>query len=168
MNCYLLAGETEFFRAYRNYSGVLHFVYLTCSYPGVYTADHFQDIGQLKLNPYFEKYLADAFNPLGVYLNFWQPDLQSGSKRQFRIMMVTDWDEAVVGRLVLTLENAEGKELKRAMRPFELARLGAASFDLELDIPQVEGKCLLKAVAIPSAGEQVASRRKVTLRSKGQ
>ena len=39
---YLLAGKTEFWRAQRNYAGVLHFVYLTSCYPGAYTADHFR------------------------------------------------------------------------------------------------------------------------------
>ena len=41
MYSYLLAGKTEFWRAHRHYAGIIHFVYLTCSYPGVYTADHF-------------------------------------------------------------------------------------------------------------------------------
>src|ERR1035438_3279472 len=33
MQAYLLGGETEFWRAYRRYAGVLHFVYLTASDP---------------------------------------------------------------------------------------------------------------------------------------
>jgi len=35
----LLGAKTEYWRAHRNYAGILHFVYLTCSYPGVFTAD---------------------------------------------------------------------------------------------------------------------------------
>ena len=41
MYAYLLGAKTEFWRAHRQYAGIIHFVYLTCSYPGVYTADHF-------------------------------------------------------------------------------------------------------------------------------
>ena len=37
LNAYLLAGLTEYWRAYRHYAGVLHFVYLTGSNPGGYT-----------------------------------------------------------------------------------------------------------------------------------
>ena len=48
---YLLGGLTEFWRAYRNYAGVLHFVYLTCSFPGAFTSDHFQDLKTLQLEP---------------------------------------------------------------------------------------------------------------------
>jgi hypothetical protein len=41
---YLLGGLTEFWRARRTFAGVLHFVYLTCSFPGVYTSDHWRDV----------------------------------------------------------------------------------------------------------------------------
>ena len=64
LNAYLIGGLTEFWRAYRNYAGVLHFVYLTCSYPGVYTSDHFRDVETLELEPHFKNYVAEAFNRL--------------------------------------------------------------------------------------------------------
>ncbi|MGC4055067.1 MAG: hypothetical protein QM757_40015 [Paludibaculum sp.] len=41
---YNLAGLTEFWRAHRNFAGVLHFTWLTCSYPGVKTSDHWRDV----------------------------------------------------------------------------------------------------------------------------
>src|SRR6185369_6367843 len=44
MNAYLLGGITEYWRAYRHFAGVLHFVYLMSSDPLGYTADHFRDI----------------------------------------------------------------------------------------------------------------------------
>ena len=67
-NAYVLAGETEYWRAYRQCAGVLHFVYLTCSYPGVYTSDNFMDVEKLKLEPHFADYVGEAFKPLGVYV----------------------------------------------------------------------------------------------------
>jgi hypothetical protein len=73
---YLLGAKTEFWRAHRHYAGIIHFVYLTCSYPGVYTADHFADVRKLKLDPAFADYLGEAFKPLGVYLDCFQPTLQ--------------------------------------------------------------------------------------------
>ena len=79
---YLLAGKTEFWRAHRQYAGIIHFVYLTCSYPGVYTADHFRDVTRLKLDPAFADYMAEAFKPLGVYINFFQPTLKAGEARR--------------------------------------------------------------------------------------
>src|SRR6267378_7415658 len=64
LNAYLLAGITEYWRAYRQYAGVLHFVYLTGSDPGGYTADHFRDVEKLELNPEFFDYMSNAFAPL--------------------------------------------------------------------------------------------------------
>jgi len=40
--------------------GILHFVYLTCSYPGVFTADHFRDVTSLELDPWFADYMGEA------------------------------------------------------------------------------------------------------------
>ncbi len=65
LNAYLLGAKTEYWRAHRNYAGILHFVYLTCSYPGVFTADHFADVKALRLNPWFEDYMGEAMKPLG-------------------------------------------------------------------------------------------------------
>ena len=80
LNAYLLAGKTEYWRSQRNYAGILHFVYLTCSYPGVFTADHFEDVKALKLNPWFADYMSEAMKPLGVYLSFFQPTLGAGEE----------------------------------------------------------------------------------------
>ena len=104
LNAYLLGAKTEYWRAHRNYAAILHFVYLTCSYPGVFTADHFEDVVALKLNPWFADYMGEAMKPLGVYLNFFQPTLEAGKSRPFRVMMVNDLHEPARGELRLTLE----------------------------------------------------------------
>ena len=109
MWAYLLAGKTEFWRAHRKYAGIIHFVYLTCSYPGVYTSDHFRDVTKLELDPAFADYVSESFKPLGVYINFFQPKLEAGTERTFKIMMVNDLPRAAQGRLVLSLEDESGK-----------------------------------------------------------
>jgi len=148
---YLLAGKTEFWRAHRQYAGIIHFVYLTCSYPGVYTADHFRDVTKLELDPAFADYMGEAFRPLGVYLNFFQPSLAAGTTRPFKIMMVNDEYRPVRGTLLLTLETRDGQTLARCERPFELPELGDASYELPLTVPDTAGPCILKATAGPSA-----------------
>jgi hypothetical protein len=163
LDAYLLAGKTEYWRAFRNYAAVLHFVYLTCSYPGVFTADHFQDVKTLTLNPWFEDYMGEAMKPLGVYLSFFQPTLEAGKGRSFRVMMVNDLYAPEKGELRLTLETEDGRELARASQPFEIAALGAVSHDLDLQVPATKGRCLLKAAAITEGGERTLSRRKVTI-----
>jgi hypothetical protein len=163
LNAYLLAGKTEYWRAYRNYAGILHFVYLTCSYPGVFTADHFEDVKALKLSPWFADYMSEAMKPLGVSLAFFQPALEPGKSRSFRVMMVNDLYAAEKGTLRLTLEAEDGREVARAEAPFEIGPLGALSRDLELAVPGVSGRHVLKAAAITEAGERTVSRRKVTV-----
>jgi hypothetical protein len=163
LNAYLLAGKTEYWRAHRNYAGILHFVYLTCSYPGVFTADHFADVRTLKLNPWFEDYMGEAMKPLGVYLSFFQPTLAAGKTRPFRVMMVNDRYDAEKGELRLTLEAEDGREVARATRPFDVAPLGTLSHDLELAVPGETGRYLLKATAVAEDGSRTVGRRKVTL-----
>ncbi|MBN2508018.1 MAG: hypothetical protein JXQ71_15130 [Verrucomicrobia bacterium] len=160
----LLGAKTEFWRAHRHYAGIIHFVYLTCSYPGVYTADHFADVTRLKLDPAFADYMAEAFKPLGVYLNFFQPTLRPGSTREFTVMLVNDEPRPRRGQLVLTLESRPGKTLAQARQPFALAELGAQTLRLSLAIPHAPGDCLLKAVARAegqSKREATVSRRRL-------
>ena len=163
---YLLGAKTEFWRAHRQYAGIVHFVYLTCSYPGVYTADHFSDVTQLTLDPAFADYMGDAFKPLGVYINFFQPTLKAGATRSFTVMMVNDEAKPKRGTLALSIETEKGRELVRAEQPFDLKELGDASYTLSLTVPDFAGKCLLKATATSdkkSKSVPTVSRRWVTV-----
>jgi beta-galactosidase len=147
MYSYLLAGKTEFWRAHRHYAGIIHFVYLTCSYPMVYTADHFADVKRLRLEPHFADYMSEAFKPLGVYINFFQPTLQGGASREFTVMMVNDRLEAASGQLALTLETKQGRVLTRAQVPFSMAGLGDQQLKVTLPVVGQPGDCVLSAVA---------------------
>ena len=93
----------------------------------------------LKLDPWFVDYMGEAMKPLGVYLNFFQPKLEAGKSRSFRVMMVNDRYEPEKGELRLTLEGEDGREAARAARPFELAPLGTLTRDLELVAPPRRG-----------------------------
>jgi beta-galactosidase len=161
---YLLGGLTEYWRAHRNYAAVMHFVYLTACYPGAYTCDNFADLAALKLEPHFADYVREAFKPVGVYLNFWQPSLAPGTDRRIAVMMVNDTYEASRGKMVLTLEREGGEPLVREEQPFAVPGLGQQTYAFELHIPQANGAFLLKASAIADGQpEPTISRRKVTV-----
>jgi hypothetical protein len=161
---YLLAAKTEFWRAHREYAGIVHFVYLTCSYPGVYTADHFRDVTRLELDPAFADYMAEAFKPLGVYINFFQPALSAESQRSFKVMLVNDYDRALGGNLTLSLQDEKGRVVAQAEQLFSMAALGNQTLEIPLTIPKVFGQCLLKATAEPACGGQTTvSRRRVNI-----
>lgn len=145
---YLLAGKTEFWRAHRHYAGIVHFVYLTCSYPGVYTSDSFADVTRLKLDPAFADYMGEAFKPLGVYLNFFQPSLKAGETHTFTVMLVNDYSQPVSGTLELKLETKEGQSLARVEQAFGLAALGNVSVSVALGLPNSATRsCVLTATA---------------------
>lgn len=161
-NAYWLAGLTEFWRAHRDFAGVLHFVYLTASFPGAFTSDHFLDVAKLELEPQFVDYVGEAFKPLGVYIDFWREQLTAGSSPAFAVMMVNDHDNPCQGTLRLTLEDAGGRVAASAERTFKLSPLGAHTWRLTLAVPEVEGDYLLKASAAADTGETpTLSRRMV-------
>jgi len=164
MNAYLLAGITEYWRAYRLYAGVLHFVYLTSSDPPLgYTSDSFANVEKLELNPYFRDYMSNAFAPLGVYLSFWQPTLTAGSTQSLPVMMVNDEPHPAEGTLTIALEAANGEQVEKRTTRFSLAPLGQQTYYLDLPVPQATGKFLLKAVAEKQSGESTTSRRRVSV-----
>jgi hypothetical protein len=147
LQAYLLGGETEFWRAYRRYAGVLHFVYLTASDPKAFTSDHFIDLRNLRLEPHFEKAMEQAFNPLGVYLNFWQPSLNAAQPRDYTIAMVNDEDRERAGKLRLVFTDDAGNEAAAEEQPFTLAPLGAQSYTVTLKTPAAQGSYSLQAIA---------------------
>src|SRR5262249_347441 len=126
-----------------------HFVYLTCSYPGVYTSDHFLDVKRLRLEPHFADYMGEAFKPLGVYLNFFQSTLPAGSERSFKVKLVNDHADSLEGELMLALVDPTNKEVGRVVQCFQVSQLGDATFDLNLRIPSAKGRHVLRAVATP-------------------
>ncbi len=150
LQAYMLGGETEFWRAYRHYAGVLHFVYLTASDPKAFTSDHFRDLKKLELEPHFLKAMEQAFNPLGVYLNFWQPTLATGAPRDYVIAMVNDLDKPRAGTLKLSFVGSDGQSAASGDVPFALSPLGAQSFTIALKAPQTPGKFTVQAVATPN------------------
>ena len=163
MQAYLLGGETEFWRAYRRYAGVLHFVYLTASDPLAFTSDHFIDLKTLKLEPHFEKAMEQAFNPLGVYLNFWHPTLNAAESHDYTIAMVNDEDRPRAGKLRLVFIDEAGREAAAEETAFSLAPLGAQSYLVTLKTPSALGNYSLQAIATAEdeRAHPVISRRNV-------
>ena len=160
-----LGGETELWRAYRRYAGVLHFVYLTSSDPGGFTSDNFIDIQHLTLEPHFAEAMRQAFNPLGVYLNFWHSSASVNDAATYTIYMVNDEDRPRAGTLRLAFSDVNGARAAAQERPFSLPPLGAQSYSIELKSPVSAGSYVLQAIAEPAddATHPSISSRDVTL-----
>lgn len=165
MQAYLLAGETEFWRAYRRYAGVLHFVYLTASDPNGFTSDNFKNVKTLTLEPHFADYMSQAFKPLGVYIAFWHPELDAGDTRNITVMMVNDSSAEKHGTLQLKFVGKNGATATATRTPFRLKALGAESYLMTAHVPNQTGKYTMEAIATASddAGDPTLSRRGVTI-----
>lgn len=170
LNAYLLAGLTEFWRAYRHYAAIDHFVYLTGCEAGGFTCDNFRDVRNLQLDPYFKDYVSNAFAPIGVYINFWHPTLDAGKKHTFQVLMINDDPERSSGELTLVLEDETGSIVSKQVAPFDIPALGQMTYPIEFGVPGKLGKFVLKAVAQPVSGlehEPTLSRRWVELVDNG-
>ena len=165
LEAYLLGGETEFWRAYRRYAGVLQFVYLTASDPKAFTSDQFINLQKLELEPHFAQAMEQAFNPLGVYLNFWHPTVHVNEAKEYTVAMVNDEDRPRAGKLRLVFTDAQGKQAAAEELAFSLAPLGAQSYTIALKTPAAAGAYTLEAIASPQddSNHPTISRREVTL-----
>ena len=146
LNAYLLAGLTEYWRAYRRYAGVLHFVYLTSSDPAGYTSDHFRDVRKLELHSEFRDYMSNAFAPVGVYLSFWQPSVEAASVRSLPVMLVNDEDREVEGTLTLSVENSSAERVASQSKEFRIGPLGQSTIYSDFKFPNSTGDFLLRAI----------------------
>jgi hypothetical protein len=166
LNAYLLAGLTEYWRAYRQYAGVLHFVYLTGSDPAGYTSDHFRDVQKLDLHPEFRDYMSNAFAPVGIYLSYWQPTTEAASVQLLPVLFVNDQDHVIEGKLTLVLENAKGERVASQTRKVKIAPLGQETTYNNFKFPQTSGDFLLRAIIeYPERNAAVStqSRRRIRL-----
>ncbi|MEJ2702314.1 MAG: glycoside hydrolase family 2 TIM barrel-domain containing protein [Sedimentisphaerales bacterium] len=92
-----LAALTEFWRGHRTCAGVLHFCGLGYSRPGDKprpeggaTSDHFIDLEKLTFEPHFERYVRDAFSPVGLMVDFWGGELAAGAEHEFKVYVIND------------------------------------------------------------------------------
>ncbi len=178
---YLTAALTEMWRSQRCSAAVFYYDYLASYLPrkqGPYHFGVFADMATLRLQPGFEKYMTEAFKPLGLYIDFWgdgKPGnlplqqwvpIRSGENRMLPVVMINDDQEPVEGKLVLSLENLEGKTLASSEKRFRVDGAGKTASELSLSIPKENGKYLLKAVAYPDGPRHkgpTVSRRKLVV-----
>jgi len=152
-----LAALTEFWRARRQCAGVLHFCGLGHARPDGYTSDNFLDLDTLEFDPYFERYVRDAFSPVGVWLNFAEPKLKpDAGKHTIPVVVINDLPEAWRGEVRLTLTAREGeKEVWRtATEDAALEPFGKRTFRYAMPVPKAAGRYRLTA-ELRTVGEEV-------------
>ncbi len=166
LRAYLLAGLTEFWRAFRYYAGVLYLAYLDADLQHSVTCDNFSNPETLEFQPHYEEYVREAFKPLGVYIDSWKPKLPASQSQRIHVMMVNDEYETARGHLTLTFSpTAGGAATSSVETQFEIPPLGQMTYVLNLQTPAKPGACVLSATAVwpNKRWSPTISRRNVTV-----
>jgi len=160
-----LAAKTEFWRAHRACAGVLHFCGLGYSRPGDKprpeggaTSDHFIDLEKLVFEPNFEKYVRDAFAPVGLMLDYWGQDLPAGQGHEFKIVAINDLYQDWKGAVRLRLMKGD-KAVASQDKPCTIAALGSEALSFRLPVPSEPGEYTLAAELTAKGQKPVRSIR---------
>jgi hypothetical protein len=161
----LLAAKTEFWRAHRECAGVLHFCGLGYSRAGDKprpeggaTSDHWIDLEKLTFEPNFEKYVRDAFSPVGLMLDYWGQDLPAGQEHEFKVVVINDLYSDWTGKV--RLQWMKGTEALAAQEQGCMVRgLGSQTVTFRPLVPSAPGDYTLIAELADATGEPVRSLR---------
>jgi len=160
-----LAALTEFWRCHRECAGVLHFCGLGYSRAGDKprpqggaTSDHFIDLEKLTFEPYFEKYVRDAFSPVGLMIDFWDEELAIGIERRFTVFVINDLHRKWKGTVRLRIMRGT-KTISEQTRNCTIRPLGREILTFEQEFPKQKGEYQLIGELIKVDGAVVRSLR---------
>ena len=112
----------------------------------------------LTFEPNFEKYVRDAFSPVGIMIDFWQEKLPGRYKQNVDVSIINDLPEEWQGKLIFYIRQGEqriGEQVQNCMVP----PLGRIVMTFPLEIPAQTGIYDLIA-EIEVDGERVSSIRR--------
>jgi hypothetical protein len=165
-----LAALTEFWRCHRQCAGVLHFCGLAYSRPGNKprpeggaTSDHFLDVAGLELEPMFAKYVGDAFNPLGLMLDFWVDEVPADSNQSTKVYIVNDLEDEWQGEITFRITRAKETVASQKI-PARVAGLGREIVEVTFTMPKEAGAYTLIAELTDSQGHTIGSLRDVLIK----
>jgi hypothetical protein len=166
-----LAALTEFWRCHRKCAGVLHFCGLGYSRAGDKprpeggaTSDHFLDIETLDFEPNFEKYVKDAFSPVGLCINKWEDQFPPGAEVKVPVIVINDQYKDWEGDVHLRILRG-GKIIFEQSKNCTISSLGQETLSFNLTIPNEQGRYQLAAELI-TEGTPVRSLRDFDVSSK--
>jgi hypothetical protein len=155
-----LGMMTELYRSDRSLAGVMHFAALLASDPEhAATCDNFADIESLTLDPYFLKYAKDAFSPIGLMVDLWEPELQPGTPLDVPLNLINDLPEDWAGPVRVSLLKGD-QVLDRAEVRMSVPTLGRTTAAVQLQTPRQPGDYeVIAELAAPD--RTVTSRRHI-------
>jgi hypothetical protein len=167
-----VAALTEFWRTHREAAGVLQFCGLGYARAGDRprpeggaTSDHFTDIETLAFEPLMAEYLAEAFSPVGLMLDFWADELPAGTTRPMQVVAINDLDTAWTGQVRLRVMR-DDHEVSALSQPFTIAPLGRSLVTFQAALPTEPGRYTLSAELVRGSDKPVRSRREVLVKAR--
>ena len=165
-----LAAKTEFWRAHRECAGVLHFCVLGYSRPGDQprpeggaTSDHWLDVERLEFEPEFERYVRDAFSPVGIMLDFWADEVEPASTdRTVRVVVINDLEREWKGRVGLRMVRGD-QTVAHLRQRCRVEGFGRETLSFTIDWPATPGLYSLVA-ELDGRGPTVRSLRDFRVR----
>ena len=168
-----LAALTEFWRGHRECAGVLHFCGLGYSRAGDKprpeggaTSDHFIDLERLTFEPNFERYVRDAFSPVGLMIDFWDEEISGGTQRSLKVFVINDLHKQWSGTVRLRIlrgDNTVAEQTKDCI----VSPLGREILTFEQGFPQQAGEYQIIGELIKVDGAVVRSLRDFKIVSAG-
>jgi len=165
-----VAALAEFWRCHRECAGVLHFCGLGYSRSGAKprpeggaTSDHWIDLEHLAFEPTFQKYVRDAFSPVGLMLDFWAETVASRSEHSVKIYVINDLEPDWSGEVRLNL--MRGNEcLSTRSVSCHVKGFGREILTINQQMPAGEGAYRLVAELSSGPGTPVRSLRDFKVR----
>lgn len=159
------AALTEFWRAHRACAGVLHFCGLGYSRTNGQTCDNFIDLEKLKFEPEFQRYMADAFAPMGLMIDEWRAELPAGTGQEFAVAVINDLYQNWKGKVRFRLLRG-GRTLWEQSLPCTVAALGETRRWFFCSLPREAGDYQLEAALMTSGSKPVRSLRSIRIGSR--
>jgi hypothetical protein len=153
-----MAAETEFWRAHRQVAGVLHFTMLGYSRPDGQTSDHWADVKTLTWEPEFRDWMLDAFAPVGLMVNCFEP-----AGTTVPIILINDLEKSWQGPVALSIRH-NGKLLSEQTRDGKIDGFGTATLEFPVVWPAGVGEIQVEARIAGADGKPVRSRRIFTIK----
>jgi hypothetical protein len=122
------------------------------------TSDHWIDLEKLTFEPQFERYVRDAFAPVGVCLDYWGQDLTAGGEQEYKVVVTNDLPQAQKGRLQLRLVR-DGQPVALENQPCGVPALGSTTLTFSLPAPSQAGDYVVVAELTTAGQPPVRSER---------
>lgn len=155
------AAETEFWRCHRNAAGVLHFTALGYSRDDGQTSDNFIDPAKLEYESEFLKYVPDAFSPVGLMLDEWGKEIETGKQHRFNIIAINDLEAPWSGEVHLQILK-EKKIVLDKSKPLTISSYGKKTISFICKSPEEAGLYTVQAVLVMKGKKPVKSVREIS------